>query len=221
MKTLRRQMLCYLLLCFAVTTYAEETISINTDNTSLIYKVDKDKKLRQVYFGSFLDAKEAEATQVTKAEAYPTFGTSYVNEAALRAVHGDGNTSTELYFEGVEQNKLSDDITQTIITLKDGYFPFTVKLCFKSYAQNDVIEQWSEISHTEKKPVTLYNYASSHLFFNEPSYHLTQFCGEWAMEMNMVETQLSRGVKNLESKLGVRSNQHSHQIGRASCRERV
>ena len=210
MKTLGRQMLCYLLLCFAVTTYAEETISIDTDNTSLIYKVDKDKKLRQVYFGSFLDAKEAEATQVTKADAYPTFGTSYVNEAALRAVHGDGNTSTELYFEGVEQNKLSDDITQTIITLKDGCFPFTVKLCFKSYAQNDVIEQWSEISHTEKKPVTLYNYASSHLFFNEPSYYLTQFCGEWAMEMNMVETQLSRGVKNLESKLGVRSNQHSH-----------
>ena len=177
MKTLGRQMLCYLLLCFAVTTYAEETISIDTDNTSLIYKVDKDKKLRQVYFGSFLDAKEAEATQVTKADAYPTFGTSYVNEAALRAVHGDGNTSTELYFEGVEQNKLSDDITQTIITLKDGCFPFTVKLCFKSYAQNDVIEQWSEISHTEKKPVTLYNYASSHLFFNEPSYYLTQFCG--------------------------------------------
>ena len=106
MKTLGRQMLCYLLLCFAVTTYAEETISIDTDNTSLIYKVDKDKKLRQVYFGSFLDAKEAEATQVTKADAYPTFGTSYVNEAALRAVHGDGNTSTELYFEGVEQNKL-------------------------------------------------------------------------------------------------------------------
>ena len=59
MKTLGRQMLCYLLLCFAVTTYAEETISINTDNTSLIYKVDKDKKLRQVYFGSFLDGKGA------------------------------------------------------------------------------------------------------------------------------------------------------------------
>ena len=88
MKTLGRQMLCYLLLCFAVTTYAEETISIDTDNTSLIYKVDKDKKLRQVYFGSFLDAKEAEATQVTKADAYPTFGTSYVNEAALRANAG-------------------------------------------------------------------------------------------------------------------------------------
>ena len=37
MKTLGRQMLCYLLLCFAVTTYAEETISINTDNKQVLY----------------------------------------------------------------------------------------------------------------------------------------------------------------------------------------
>lgn len=58
--------------------------------------------------------------------------------------------------------------------------------------------------------VILYNYASSHLFFNETAYHLTQFYGEWAMEMNMVEAPLTRGIKNLESKLGVRSNQHDH-----------
>lgn len=53
MKTLGRQMLCYLLLCFAVTTYAEETISIDTDNTSLIYKVDKDKKTETSLFRIF------------------------------------------------------------------------------------------------------------------------------------------------------------------------
>ena len=66
MKTLGRQMLCYLLLCFAVTTYAEETISIDTDNTSLIYKVDKDKKLRQVYFGSFLMRKRPRQHRLRK-----------------------------------------------------------------------------------------------------------------------------------------------------------
>ena len=147
---------------------------------------------------------------MTQVDAYPAFGTSYINEAALRVVHGDGNTSTELYFDGVEQNRLGDDMTETVIMLKDGYFPFTVKLFFRAYETNDIIEQWSEITHAEKKPVTLYNFASSHLFFNEPSYYLTQFCGEWAMEMNMIETQLSRGVKNIESKLGVRSDQHAH-----------
>lgn len=189
---------------------AEEIISINTGNTSLIYKVDDNKKVRQTYFGRLLDKRAATETQVTKAEIYPAFGTSYVNEAALRVVHGDGNTSTELYFEGVQQRKLSDDITQTVITLKDGYFPFTVRLCFKAYNKSNIIEQWSEISHTEEKAVTLYNFASSHLFFDETSYFLTQFYGEWAMEMNMAEMQLTRGIKNLESKLGVRSNQHDH-----------
>lgn len=200
-----------LLLCVAATAYAETTtITVNTRNTSLIYKVDDAGKLRQVYFGPILDAESVENTQMTQVDAYPAFGTSYINEAALRVVHGDGNTSTELYFDGVEQNRLGDDMTETVITLKDGYFPFTVKLFFRAYETNDIIEQWSEITHAEKKPVTLYNFASSHLFFNEPSYYLTQFCGEWAMEMNMVETQLSRGVKNIESKLGVRSDQHAH-----------
>ena len=56
----------------------------------------------------------------------------------------------------------------------------------------------------------LYNYASSHLFFSEPTYYLTQFYGEWADEMKMKEMQLTRGKKVLESKLGVRSNQHAH-----------
>ena len=122
-----------LLLCVAATVYAETTtITVNTRNTSLIYKVDDAGKLRQVYFGPILDTESVENTQMTQVDAYPAFGTSYINEAALRVVHGDGNTSTELYFDGVEQNRLGDDMTETVIMLKDGYFPFTVKLFSQS-----------------------------------------------------------------------------------------
>lgn len=211
MKTfVRNLMLFCTFVSFIPTTYAEKTIAIDAGNTSLIYKVDKDRKVRQVYFGQSLDQRSAQETQMTQVDAYPTFGTSYVNEAALRAVHHDGNTSTELYFDTVETSNPSNDIVETAITLKDSYFPFTVKLCYRAYQKSNVIEQWSEISHAEEGSVVLYNFASSHLFFDEPSYYLTQFYGEWAMEMNMEETKLSRGVKNLESKLGVRSNQHDH-----------
>jgi alpha-galactosidase len=85
-----------------------------------------------------------------------------------------------------------------------------VKLCFKAYKNENVIEQWSEISHTEKKDVTLYNFASSHLGFSNPSYYLTEFYGNWAEEMKMTEVKLSRGLKVLDSKLGVRATQYSH-----------
>ncbi|MCL2649735.1 MAG: alpha-galactosidase [Candidatus Azobacteroides sp.] len=189
---------------------ANELITINTNSTVLIYKVDDQNKLRQVYFGDKLPSSSVSQVLFTKAEAYPAFGASYVHEPALRAVHSDGNTSTELIFKDVEQSNLSNNIEQTIITLKDTYLPFTVKLCFKAYQKENIIEQWTEISHTEKKPVTLFDFASSHLFFSGTSYFLTQFYGEWANEMNMKEMELTRGIKVLDSKLGVRSNQYDH-----------
>lgn len=188
----------------------QSPIVIGTGNNSLVFKVNGKGKLVQVYYGMNVSQAEASQMPATNSDAYPTFGASYVNEAALRAVHADGNTSTDLYFDKVEQTDVDADVTLTTISLRDNYYPFTVKLCFKAYKNSDIIEQWAEISHKEKKAVTLYDFASSHLYFDEPAYYLTQFYGEWANEMNMREVQLTRGIKNLESKLGVRSNQHSH-----------
>ena len=186
-----------------------ETITISTQDVQLVYKVDDQNKLRQCYFGSSIHGDAAEV-QMTKNDAFPTFGTSYVNEPALRAVHADGNTSTELAYVSHTTAQEADGVQYTEITLRDTYFPFDVVLCFNAYQKENVIEAWTVISHNEKKPVMHYNYASSHLFFSEPTYYLTQFYGEWADEMKMKEMQLTRGKKVLESKLGVRSNQHAH-----------
>jgi len=186
------------------------SIIISTASNALVFKVDKNNKLRQCYYGGKLSASDYASVQISTIDAYPTFGTSYTNEAALRAVHADGNTSTELIFDSYTTEKTIDGVELTTILLKDTYFPFQVKLCFKAYMKDNVIEQWSEIRHTEKKPVTLYNFASSHLTFTNQSYYLTQFFGNWAEEMKMEEVKLTRGVKVLDSKLGVRSDQFAH-----------
>ena len=186
-----------------------ETIIVSTEDVQLVYKVDDQNKLRQCYFGSTLNDDAADV-QMTRNDAFPTFGTSYVYEPALRAVHADGNTSTELAYVSHTTAQEDANVQHTEITLRDTYFPFDVKLCFNAYQKENVIEAWTVISHNEKKPVMLYNYASSHLFFSEPTYYLTQFYGEWADEMKMKEMQLTRGKKVLESKLGVRSDQHAH-----------
>lgn len=188
---------------------ANQTISISTRDVQLVFKVDEKQKLRQCHFGERIQ-KGWDDVSMTSVDAYPTFGTSYTNEPAIRAVHSDGNTSTELLYVSHSVDNSQAGIEQTTILLKDAYFPFEVKLCFKAYQKENVLEQWTEISHQEKKPVTLYDFNSSHLYFSEPSYYLTQFFGNWADEMNMDEVKLNRGVKVVDSKLGVRSNQHAH-----------
>ena len=199
-------------LFFATVAFSEneQFIPITTADNALVFKVDKTHKLRQCYYGEKLKTSDYPSVQLTSADAFPTFGTSTINEAALRVVHADGNTSTELVFDGFTTEKVSDGVELTTITLKDTFFPFQVKLCFKAYQKDNVIEQWSEIRHTEKKTVMLYNFASSHLSFSDNNYYLTQFFGNWAEEMKMEEVKLTRGVKELESKLGVRSNEFAH-----------
>ncbi|MDD5186004.1 MAG: alpha-galactosidase, partial [Paludibacter sp.] len=188
----------------------EVYIPISTNDNSLIFSVDKNQKLRQCYFGSKLNKSDYSSIQNTGIDAFPTFGTSNINEAALRIVHADGNTSTELVYDSYTSVQTAEGIELTTIILKDSYFPFQVKLCFKAFQKENIIEEWTEISHNEKKPVMMYNFASSHIAFSEQSYYLTQFSGNWAEEMKMTELKLSRGVKVLDSKLGVRSDEFAH-----------
>ncbi|MDD4991220.1 MAG: alpha-galactosidase [Paludibacter sp.] len=207
---------------FAFIHAAEDiTIVVSTADNSLVFKVDKDKKLRQSYYGNTLKNEDLKEIQSGTIDAYPTFGTSYLNEAALRVVHADGNTSTELVYDSYSTRKISDDVEQTEIVLKDAYFPLVVKLNFKAFLKENVIEQWTEISHTEKKAVTLYNFASSQLTFNQQNYYLTQFYGNWAEEMKMEEVKLTRGLKVIDSKLGVRATGYAHPCFLLSLNDKV
>lgn len=187
-----------------------QTVSIHTDNTSLIYKVDKDGELRQCYYGDRLNDNSVEAVQLTQLPGYASYGRSYVSEPALRATHADGNLTTELVYQKHQQTQPQAGVVLTQIDLKDKFYPFTVRLFYKAFTKEDVIEQWTEIVHEEKKNVVLCNFFSSHLALNESSYWLTSFYGDWASEMNMREQQLTEGITAVESKLGVRSNQFGH-----------
>jgi len=186
-----------------------QTIPINTNNISLIYKIDKEE-LRQCYFGERLDEGSTDAIQITQLPGYASYGRSYVNEPALRAVHADGNLTTELVYQKHHQSQPQPGVVLTQIDLKDKFYPFTVRLFYRAYTNEDIIEQWMEVVHEEKENVVLHNFFSSHLALNESSYWLTSFFGDWASEMNMREQQLGEGIVALESKLGVRSNQFGH-----------
>jgi alpha-galactosidase len=197
-------------------------ISTGTKSTDLIYKVNKsDGRLYQVYLGSKLGS-VADITQFKASGhlAYATFGTDNLFEPAIRMTHNDGNPSLELKYVSHNIEKPSEDITITAILLRDPEYPVDVTIYIKSYIQEDVIEQWTEIVQKEANPVTIYNYASSMLNFDANKYWLTQFHGDWAKEMKMQENELTSGIKILDSKLGTHAHMYQTPVFFLSLNEK-
>ncbi|MFC5980600.1 alpha-galactosidase [Flavobacterium salmonis] len=198
-------------------------ICVETKSAALVFKVGKNKKVYQTYFGSklnnnqeyeFISKENTKKFAINDGNplidlrhlAYPTFGTDNLFEPAIRMTHNDGNPSLELEYQNHTTDKIDSNTAETIIKLKDPQYPVYVSLHYKTFAKENVIESWTEIQHHEKKVLTLYNYASSALHLDADKYWLTQFYSDVVEEMRMEESQLTRGSKVIDSKLGVRTN---------------
>ena len=127
-------------------------------------------------------------------------------EPAIHMRHNDNNSSLLLKYVEHSNEPKGDGVNETVITLKDDKYPVTVKLHYIAYGKENIIRTFSEISHQEKKPVTLSKYASSMLHLNSSRYFLTEFSGDWAHEANITERELDFGKKVVDTKLGTRAN---------------
>nr|WP_294780274.1 alpha-galactosidase [uncultured Flavobacterium sp.] len=221
---MNRLLLLLFTLGFSIVQGQESSIiKIETENTALVLKVGKNKKLYQTYLGTKLNngseyefiSKENTKNFVIndgnplidlRHQVYPTFGTDNLFESAIRMTHNDGNPSLELEYQSHTSEKITEYISQITIQLKDPQYPVFVTLHYKIFYKENVIESWTEIKHKEKKPVVLYNYASVALHLDSDKYWLTQFHSDVVEEMRMEESQLTRGSKVIDSKLGVRTN---------------
>lgn len=187
-----------------------DLIRIGTDKTDLIFRIGGDNRVRQAYLGPRLtNAADLEhfANTPGGTEVYVTHGMEDYFEPAIRVLHADGNPSLLLTCKSHAQEE-NDSIQTTEIVLQDEKYPFEVRLFYKAYKHENIIKTWTEIEHGEKKPVTLYNYASAMLHFGKDSYWMTEFSGDWAHEANMTEQKLAFGKKVVDTKLGSRANLH-------------
>lgn len=198
-------------------------IRISTDETDLIFQVGPDNRLYQSYFGArllnesdlacfsaFVPAGVGESISGRGWEVYPGSGMEDYFEPALAVIHQDGNRTTLLKYVTSEVHKTGGNVTETVIVLKDEVYPVEVKLHYMSFAKENIIKAWTEISHREKKPVTMFRYASAMLYFENPRYFLTEFSGDWACEGRMSSQELRFGKKIIDTKLGTRAAMHVH-----------
>jgi len=218
------------LTCVRATAATPQTIRVSTANSELVFVTDEGGRLYQAAFGpagAYAQAQAALAAQAAQKgknkkagrggkpafaredEAYPQFGNGFLAEPALQATHADGNTSTDLVYVShtSSEEKAEKGVTLTRIELADGaYAGFKVALCFRAYHDDNIIEQWAEISNGEGGPVTLSRFASAALVAKADNYCLTQLQGTYKYEATLAEEKLFPGIKILDTKLGVRAD---------------
>ena len=191
-------------------------IPIATDGNLMLLQTDNNNRLRTIYFGKPLD-NESDYSSVSDAyhfndanagiynATYTPAGTWNFSEPAIEVLHADGNPSLELKYVSYKKEIIDQNSSLTRIVLKDSLYPFEVTLCYKVWKKENIIEQWTEIKHGEKKPVLLQKFASANLYFTNKDFYLTSFQGEYLKEMQPIETKLVQGIRTIDSKLGTRA----------------
>lgn len=189
-----------------------ERVKIDTKTTSLVLQADKGSKLKHLYYGGNIS--DSDAANIKKAgaanlNAYPDYGVDPSHEPAIAVVHSDGNMTLNLVVDDVTRHS-EDGAEVTTIKLRDDYYPFLVNVNYRTYPGLDIIETWTDISHSEKRPVTLTRFASGYLPVRYGNVWLSNFYGSWANEA-MVDCQpLTHGMKVIKNRDGVRNSATAH-----------
>lgn len=187
-----------------------QIIHIQTEQNSLIFQVTKNQKVMQAHYGKVIkNTQGMENLATVFNEVYPSFGNGQNDEVALMVTHADGTMTTDLFYHSHDQ-QTQGNVQTTVIRLKDQQKKCYVELHYKAYFAENVIEQWTSISHQEKGDVTLSQYASSAIGFKAPEYYLSHFYGSHQKEMMFTEECLTNGVKTIETKRGVRSTEYEN-----------
>lgn len=212
-------LLLTIIICSFLCNAQNEFIRLSTDDLDLIVRISpQNKRIYQVYLGEKLSDESEFNSLLYRAkggtdgsvanpgwEIYPVSGTEDFFEPAFAIQHNDGNMTTILRYVSHETKRIDNNVTETVIRLKDDVYPVNVNVFYQTFGKENIIKTWTEISHEEKKPVTISRYASSMLYFEDNHYYLTEFSGDWAMETRMSTQPLFFGKKILETKLGSRA----------------
>ena len=197
-----------------------ENVTLSTPNNTIVLDIQKGAEPKFVYYGAKLSASDLAAlpgptnANWSHLEIYPAYGATHTqSETAFAMRHADGNLSTQLLVESYGVKAVSEKAPNgeqrkgnlLTITMKDPKYGTTVNLYYQAYSDVDMIECWTDITNTEKKPVTLTQFYSSCMPIRRGNVYATHFHGSWASEAQHVEEKLNTGILEVKNKDGLRN----------------
>ncbi len=198
---------------FAAPVASAEIIDISTPNTTMLLDATVGQPLKFLYYGDIISPSE-QATIVSSAlqkhDAYPVYGLTSMRETAMSATQPDGNMTLDMAVTSTSTKGNADGGHTTTVVMTDKVYPFDIKVNYRTYPGDDVIETWVEAVNNGKKPVQLREFSSGYLPIRLGDVYLTSFTGSWANEANVVEEPLKPGMKVIKNKDGLRNSHTAH-----------
>ena len=184
-------------------------IVISTPKTSLVLHANEGGSLRFSYFGEKLTSNEISQLKGTSMDlnqaAYPAFGQhDMLDLPAIQVLHADGQWTLYPTVDDVT-TQTEGNATVTTITMTDKQYPVTLKVFYKAYSTVDMIETWTEITHREKKAITLKRYDSGHLAIPQGNLYMIHMHGNWNSESYPTCEPINPGLKVIRNTDGVRN----------------
>lgn len=182
-------------------------VVVSTPNTAMVLHANEGEDLRMDYYGtkavSLQELRDAGADY--NFPALPAFGTvDMIHLPAIQVQHANGDQNLELKVSDYSVSDNGRSVVHTF-TMQDKLLPVTVKVFYKAYKNVDIIETWTEISHAEKKTVTLKRYDSGHLVVRRGDVWLTHMHGDWAAEAAITQEPLTPGLQVIRNTDGARN----------------
>ena len=184
-------------------------IVVSTPKTSLVLHANEGGSLRFSYFGEKLTSNEISQLKGTSMDlnqaAYPAFGQhDMLDLPAIQVLHADGQWTLYPTVDDVT-TQTEGNATVTTITMTDKQYPVTLKVFYKAYSTVDMIETWTEITHREKKAITLKRYDSGHLAIPQGNLYMIHMHGNWNSESYPTCEPINPGLKVIRNTDGVRN----------------
>ena len=188
-------------------------VHVSTPATSLLIDASAGEAPRFLYYGARLAADDmASITEAAPKSfaAYPVYGSYPEKESAMSVTHPDGNMTLDMAVSDVTATGNPDGSQQTVVTMTDRRYPFTLRLNYLTYPGEDVIETWVEAENTGSGTVRLDRFMSGYLPVRNEDVHVSQLYGTWANEGRVEEARLPHGLKVIKNKDGVRNSHTAH-----------
>lgn len=132
---------------------------------------------------------------------YPVWGGMYYHEPCLKVTFADGVRDARLVYEGCEITE--SEATELKITLRDPVCSLYVRLFYRIFEKEDIVERYAVVENGGEEPVVLEQVLSA--VWNLPRGHgcrLTHLAGRWGGEMQVYREGITPGKKVLESRRG-------------------